>query len=130
MLNLKIRLLAAAALLTAVLVPSAALAAPTQYIRCTVGYVGGSQYVVVGLASVNSQALVQDDAAVCSYLISTGDWVGVDKFREWDNVAGVDRQCQVELDSANSVIVWSKNDASSLVLAGAVCTTVAQASIA
>ena len=63
MLNLKIRLLAAAALLAAVLVPSAALAAPTQYIRCTVGYVGGSQYVVVG-TDEKGELRERDDKAI------------------------------------------------------------------
>ena len=53
------------------------------------------QYVVVGLASRNNQGLVQDDAAICSNLIRTGQWVGADKFQDWDRIDGVSRVCLV-----------------------------------
>jgi hypothetical protein len=119
---MKIRILALTAVLASFLAPSVASAAP-EYIRCTVKVSGGWS-VVVGMTSTNNQASVQGDAAVCGYLISTGNWVAANKYTDWDALFG--RQCTVPLDGSASVIVWSGDDTYSELIAQAVCDGVAE----
>jgi hypothetical protein len=113
-----IRLFFIAAIFAGLLAPSTALAAP-EYIRCTVGLADPNALVVVGLASTNDQNYVQVDASACGFLISTGNWIGVDNTVNWDSV--LDRQCSVPMDSNTTLLVWSAADNTSLTLAQGMC---------
>jgi hypothetical protein len=117
---MKLRSLACAAVLAAVLVPSAAFADQTKYFECMVGWsVPDSASVVVGVATTQSQQLVQDSAALCSFLISTGLFKPADKYYDYDSQ--FDRACVIRYSASADAVVWEGTDARSRDTAAQVC---------
>lgn len=115
-----LRRFACVALVAAALSPSAAFADQTKYFECVVGWSGeDSASVVVGIATSHTQQLVNQSAAACGYLISTGLFRPADKYFDYDSQ--FDRACVVHLDSTADAVVWAGTDSMSQRLASTVC---------
>jgi hypothetical protein len=86
--------------------PVAAQSGPTRWVQCAVGYTG-PEYVVMNYVTYESRAWVQDAGATCGAWIATGNWVGVDRYVDWEKELGLQWLCKVVFGPGNAVDVFA-----------------------
>jgi hypothetical protein len=87
--------------------PALAFAQQGQQVQCAVGYTGGAERVVLTFGAYNTQTLVDQDASACTDLISTGQWVGADKYADW-HTRGYQLLCQIWFSPTSSADVYAQ----------------------
>jgi hypothetical protein len=117
----RFRLLAmflATLLLATAMLPASSFA--SGIIDCAVGYVGGDERVVITMASPESGQGIRDSGSFCTQLIGSGNWVGANKFTDWERI-GYQRLCYVQFTNGESVIVHAHPEFDSRVVGYQLC---------
>jgi hypothetical protein len=87
-------------------VPSVQAQAPKRWVQCSVGYIGGSEYVVMNYVSYDTNAWVREAGATCSTWIATGRWTGADMYNDWE-AEGYDFLCKAVFGPGEAVDVYA-----------------------
>ena len=105
----------------AMLAPAAAMAQGIPTVDCAVGYQGGQlALVVITFGSQENASGIKSDGSACTQFIQSGNWVGADKFRNWET-EGYWRLCAVEFTNGQNAIVHVSPDQTSETIGYQMC---------